>query len=65
MNKLEVIEQIVNIMTAAPKYDTVVIGGHDDMTMLEAIRFFCQTSIDRQDWKFDVNNICKNAILIF
>ena len=65
MNKLQVIEQIVNIMTAAPKYDTVVIGGHDDMTMLEAIRFMCQTSIDRQDWNIDVNYICKDAILIF
>ena len=65
MTKLQVIEQIVNIMTSAPKYDTVVIGGHDDMTMLEAIRFFCQTSIDRQNWNIDVNYICKDAILIF
>ena len=65
MNKLQVINQIANIMTSAPKYDTVVIGGQDDMTMLEAIIFFCETSIDRQDWKIDANFICKSAILVY
>jgi hypothetical protein len=63
MTTLQVIEQIANIMISAPNYNNVVIGGNDDMTTLESVKFLCQTSIVK-DWIINTTD-CKNTILVY
>ena len=63
MTKLEVIEQIANIIISAPNYNNVVIGGLDDMTPIEAIKVLCQSS-DKAIWNINTSD-CKNTILIY
>ena len=64
MNTLELIAFIANYVIENKNFNTVVIGGNDDMEILEAINYLSSHDIKLQDWQVNTSE-CKNTILIF
>jgi hypothetical protein len=63
MKTLQLIRFIAKYAMNNSKYQTVVIGGNDDMTILDAI---AELSLNHPDTIWNVNtHTCKDTILVY
>jgi hypothetical protein len=63
MKTLQLIRFIAKYAMNNPSYQTVVISGNDDMTILDAI---AELSLNHHDTIWNVNtHTCKDTILVY